>query len=58
MGEADPDFGDPAGEAGWIADQFEAQIVLVPDAGHYPHRDYPDVVNPPLVRFCHEATTG
>ncbi len=56
MGEADPDFGDPAGEARWVADQLGAQVVLVPGAGHYPHEEYPDAVNQPLVRFCQEAT--
>jgi pimeloyl-ACP methyl ester carboxylesterase len=58
MGEADPDFGDPAGEARWIAEQLRAEVVLVPEAGHYPHEEYPDLVNPPIVRFCQEATGG
>jgi hypothetical protein len=36
MGEQDPDFPDPAGEAGWIARILRAQVVMVPEAGHYP----------------------
>jgi pimeloyl-ACP methyl ester carboxylesterase len=58
MGEADPDFGDPAAEARWIAEQLDAEVLLVPDAGHYPHEEYPDVVNPAVVRFSQEVTAG
>jgi pimeloyl-ACP methyl ester carboxylesterase len=57
MGTADPDFGDPAGEARWIAEQLDAEVVLVPDAGHYPHEEYPDLVCPPLISFCQRATS-
>lgn len=56
MGERDPDFGDPAAEAAWIAERLRAQVVLVPDAGHYPHVEAPDVVNPALVDFCASVT--
>lgn len=55
MGAADPDFGDPAGEARWIGARLHAEVVVVPDSGHYPHEEYPEVVNPPLVRFCQQA---
>jgi len=36
MGERDPDFRDPAAEARWIADRLRADVLLVPEAGHYP----------------------
>ncbi len=52
MGSADPDFRDPAAEAHWIAQRLHGDIVMVPDAGHYPQVEYPAVVNPRLVEFC------
>jgi len=57
MGERDPDFGDPAAEARWIAERLHADVLLVPDAGHYPQVERPDVVNPALVDFCASVTT-
>ncbi len=51
MGEADPDFGDPAAEAGSIGEQLGGRVVMVPNAGHYPHAEYPEVVTPEVVRF-------
>ncbi len=58
MGDADPDFKDPAAEAAWVADRLRAETLLVPGSGHYPHTEYPDRVNPRLVEFCREVTTG
>jgi pimeloyl-ACP methyl ester carboxylesterase len=52
MGELDPDFKSPAVEAAWIADRLGAQVLLVPDAGHYPHAQRADVVAPALVAFA------
>lgn len=52
MGERDPDFPDPRGEAQWIADQLDAEVLLVPDAGHYPHSQRPDVVSPTIAAFA------
>jgi pimeloyl-ACP methyl ester carboxylesterase len=57
MGQKDPDFGDPSAEATWIAERLHADVLVVPDAGHYPHVEYPEQVNPALVRFCRQATT-
>jgi pimeloyl-ACP methyl ester carboxylesterase len=56
MGDRDPDFPDPAAEARWIAERLPAEVLLVPDAGHYPQAECPDVVNPALVEFCGSAT--
>ncbi|GAA2473870.1 hypothetical protein GCM10010406_07280 [Streptomyces thermolineatus] len=50
-GECDPDFADPAGEGRWIADRLSGDLVLVPQAGHYPHAEYPELVNPQVVDF-------
>jgi pimeloyl-ACP methyl ester carboxylesterase len=44
MGELDPDFPDPAAEARWIADRVNGEVHLVPEAGHYPHAQRPDLV--------------
>jgi pimeloyl-ACP methyl ester carboxylesterase len=55
MGEGDPDFRDPAGEARWIESRFEgrggAEVVMVPDAGHYPHAQRPEIVTPAVLDF-------
>jgi pimeloyl-ACP methyl ester carboxylesterase len=51
MGEQDPDFADPAGEAGWIAQATRAQVVMVPEAGHYPQSQRPDITTDAVLRF-------
>jgi pimeloyl-ACP methyl ester carboxylesterase len=51
MGELDPDFPDPAAEAGWISSRIGAQVVMVPEAGHYPQSQRPDVVVPAVIDF-------
>jgi pimeloyl-ACP methyl ester carboxylesterase len=51
MGERDPDFRDPAGEARFIAGRLGAKVLMVPGAGHYPQAHYPEVVGPAVIRF-------
>lgn len=51
MGERDPDFSDPAAEARLVAERLSGEILLVPEAGHYPQAEYPEVVSPPVVGF-------
>jgi pimeloyl-ACP methyl ester carboxylesterase len=51
MGEQDPDFPDPAGEAAWIAQALGAQVVMVPEAGHYPQSQRPDITAGTVLRF-------
>jgi len=51
MGEHDPDFPDPAAEAAWIAQRLHATVTMVPDAGHYPHSQQPDVTVAAVLRF-------
>lgn len=58
MGEKDPDFPDPRAEAEWIRGTLDAELLLVPGAGHYPQAEMPDAVNPALVRFCQDVTAG
>ncbi len=51
MGELDPDFGDPKAEADWIGHTLGAPVVMVPEAGHYPQSQRPDVTNGAIVGF-------
>jgi pimeloyl-ACP methyl ester carboxylesterase len=51
MGEQDPDFSDPTAEAGWIAETLHGEVVMVPEAGHYPQSQRPDVTNEAVIRF-------
>jgi hypothetical protein len=51
MGEQDPDFPDPRAEADWIARALHAQVVMVPQAGHYPQSQRPDITTGAVLRF-------
>jgi pimeloyl-ACP methyl ester carboxylesterase len=51
MGELDPDFPDPRAEAGWIAQALGAEVVMVPEAGHYPQSQQPEVTRDAVVSF-------
>ncbi|HSK53785.1 MAG TPA: alpha/beta hydrolase [Jiangellales bacterium] len=52
MGEKDPDWPDPAEEAETIAGLIaDTSVTLVPDVGHYPQVERPDVVEPLLADF-------
>ena len=57
MGEQDPDFPDPRAEADWIARALRAQVVMVPDAGHYPQSQRPDITTGAVLSFL-ESVTG
>jgi pimeloyl-ACP methyl ester carboxylesterase len=58
MGERDPDFPDPAGEARLVADRLDARVVMVPNAGHYPQAEFPEIVTPAVVGFLSEGRPG
>ena len=51
MGDQDPDFPDPKGEAVWIAEQLHGEAVMVPEAGHYPHSQRAEVTTNAVVAF-------
>jgi pimeloyl-ACP methyl ester carboxylesterase len=51
MGEDDPDFPSPEVEADWIAGALHAEVAMVPEAGHYPQSQRPDVTTDAVVRF-------
>jgi pimeloyl-ACP methyl ester carboxylesterase len=56
MGQQDPDFSDPALEASWIGQKLDAEVVMVPEAGHYPQSQRPDVVGPAVIQFAHQVS--
>ena len=52
IGDADPDWKDPLGEAEWVASNFtDAETVAVPGAGHAPMLERPEIVGPALLKF-------
>ncbi len=51
MGARDRDFSDPVQEASLVADRLHGEAVMVPDAGHYPQAERPDVVTPAVLDF-------
>jgi pimeloyl-ACP methyl ester carboxylesterase len=55
MGEQDPDFADPRAEAHWIASAVRGQVVMVPEAGHYPQSQRPDITGGAVLRFLASA---
>jgi pimeloyl-ACP methyl ester carboxylesterase len=57
MGEQDPDFRDPRAEADWIARALRGQVVMVPEAGHYPQWQRLDITTGAVLRFL-ESVTG
>lgn len=44
MGDRDPDFRDPRVEAEAFASAFDAEIIMIPGVGHYPHAEAPEAV--------------
>ena len=51
MGELDPDFKDPTAEANWIGGALHGEVVMVPEAGHYPQSQQPEVTSDAVLRF-------
>lgn len=51
MGGRDPDFPDPSAEARFVADRLAGELLMVPNAGHYPQAEYPEIVNPAALAF-------
>jgi pimeloyl-ACP methyl ester carboxylesterase len=58
MGDRDPDFRDPAAEARWIGDAVKGEVVMVAEAGHYPHAQQPDITADAVLRFLERVTHG
>ena len=51
MGELDPDFPSPRAEDDWIAQTLHGDVVMVPEAGHYPQSQRPDITTEAVLRF-------
>jgi len=49
MGDKDPDFPDPQAEATWIAQALHADVVMVPEAGHYPQSQQAEITTDAIV---------
>jgi pimeloyl-ACP methyl ester carboxylesterase len=58
MGQKDPDFPDPAAEAHLVAETLGGAVLMVPDAGHYPQAEYPEVPGPAVTEFLQQAVSG
>jgi pimeloyl-ACP methyl ester carboxylesterase len=56
MGEQDPDFKNPRDEASWIADALTGRTVMIPDAGHYPQSQQPELVATAIAAFLAEVS--
>jgi hypothetical protein len=39
-------------EAAWIAEALQGQVILVPQAGHDPRSQRPDITAPATIRFA------
>ena len=51
MGDKDPDFKNPKAEADWIAATLHGSAVMVPEAGHYPQSQQPQLVSAAIIDF-------
>jgi pimeloyl-ACP methyl ester carboxylesterase len=58
MGEQDPDFTDQHAEADWIANVMHGKVVMVPEAGHYPQSQRPDITIEAVLRFLQTVDDG
>jgi len=56
MGERDPDFKDPAAEAAWIGERLHGEVVMVPDSGHYPQAQRPEITASAVRGFLAKVT--
>lgn len=51
MGSKDPDFPDPAREAGDIAGLLHGRVLMIDGAGHYPQAEMPEVTGKGILHF-------
>ena len=52
MGDKDPDFPDPVKEANWIGTELGSTVAIVPEAGHYPQAQRPELVAAAILDFA------
>ena len=58
MGSKDPDFPDQQAEAELIAERLGGRAVMIPDAGHYPQSEFPELTTPVVLEFARTVTAG
>ncbi|NMM91669.1 alpha/beta hydrolase [Rhodococcus sp. SRB_17] len=51
MGDKDPDFPDPRGEADWISRTVDGTTVIIEDAGHYPQSQQSERTSAAIIEF-------
>lgn len=51
MGSKDPDFPHPVEEAERVAALLNSRKVIIPNAGHYPHAEMPEVTGQAILKF-------
>jgi pimeloyl-ACP methyl ester carboxylesterase len=51
MGSKDPDFKNPAQEAKRVADMVCSESVMIENAGHYPHAEFPEETARHMISF-------
>ncbi len=51
MGADDVDWKDPAAEAAWIGDRLSADVVMVPEVGHFPQVQAPETTAAAVIRL-------
>ena len=56
-GELDPDWKDPAAEAAWVGSVVQGPVVMLPECGHYPQSQRPDLVVPVLEELLTRVST-
>jgi pimeloyl-ACP methyl ester carboxylesterase len=56
MGSKDPDFKNPESEAKWVAERVRGAYKMIPEAGHYPHAEMPEVTGPVVLAFIQSLT--
>ncbi|MBF9133512.1 alpha/beta fold hydrolase [Plantactinospora sp. S1510] len=56
MGAADVDWADPGAEAEWIGGQLRAEVVMVPEVGHFPQVQAPAVVAAAVTRLVEQTS--
>ncbi|WP_046468017.1 alpha/beta fold hydrolase [Allosalinactinospora lopnorensis] len=52
MGEQDPDWSEPVAEANWMTGRLGARELIVPESGHYPQAQRPDLVVPAVLALA------
>ncbi len=51
MGAADGDWKDPAAEAAWIGGRLRCEVVMVPEVGHFPQVQAPEITAAAVTRL-------